>query len=437
MSENSNFIAQYIENYYDRGAEREWERLARHRTEFVITLRVFEAHLPSPPARILDCGGGPGRYAIELARRGYQVTLFDLSAENLNLARAKADEAGVVLEDIRQGTALDLSAFADEYFDAVLLLGPLYHLMEAQERAEVITQARRVLRSGGPLFAAFISRYAGHRYAIANDPDWVVQQPAVEETLLQSGKLPPRQDGQFSAYMAHPTEIPHLFWMAGLEVVGTYGVEGLASMIDERLNAISGQTWDRWCEINFQVAQDAAIHAAVEHLLVVSVKPRWRKALGEIVVRLDKAGISYKVVGGAALALYGVRQLVKDLDFEMTVEDVYRFQELFAAETIQPVSWQEGDYYRSHFGRFNIQGLPMDVMGDLQRREADGWKPTMTSTEASLDLDGVQVRVPWLEEETLANMRRGRLERAALCLPVCDPGKMRSLLSGEQKTDVI
>jgi len=66
-------------------------------------LRALQEHLPAPPARVLDCGGGPGRYSIELARRGYGVTLFDLSPECLRLAQSKAQEAGVHLEGFEQG----------------------------------------------------------------------------------------------------------------------------------------------------------------------------------------------------------------------------------------------------------------------------------------------------------------------------------------------
>jgi ubiquinone/menaquinone biosynthesis C-methylase UbiE len=72
-------IVEVIRRYTDKRTEQEWERLGRHRTEFAVTIRALAGHLPPPPARVLDCGGGPGRYAIELARRGYDVTLFDLS----------------------------------------------------------------------------------------------------------------------------------------------------------------------------------------------------------------------------------------------------------------------------------------------------------------------------------------------------------------------
>jgi len=169
---DENSVGGVIRQYYDQQAEREWERLARHRTEFAVTMRALRDHLPPPPAHLLDCGGGPGRYAIELVRAGYTVTLFDLSSENLQLAETKAAEVGVALAGYEQGTATDLSRFPDASFDAVLLMGPLYHLLEEEDRRQALTEAYRVLRPGGPLFAAFISRYAGLRYAAAHEPTW-------------------------------------------------------------------------------------------------------------------------------------------------------------------------------------------------------------------------------------------------------------------------
>ncbi|HEX6386847.1 MAG TPA: methyltransferase domain-containing protein [Anaerolineae bacterium] len=88
-------MSQHVERHYYQQAQREWERLERHRTEFAVTLRALADCLPPPPATILDVGGGPGRYAIALTQRGYTVTLLDLSRNNLALARVKAQEAGV------------------------------------------------------------------------------------------------------------------------------------------------------------------------------------------------------------------------------------------------------------------------------------------------------------------------------------------------------
>ena len=338
-------------------SEREWARMDRHRTEFYVTLRALREHLPPPPARVLDCGGGPGRYAVELARWGYDVTLFDLSTGNLALAREKAAEAGVTLAGFEQGTALDLSRFADHSFDAVLLMGPLYHLFEEAERRRALAEARRVLKPGGPLFAAFISRYAAHRDAAVRFPTEPVDRPGLYERIEADGVLPPASSGPptFTAYFARPDEVAPLCWEAGLEVATVLGVEGLVSVIeDQAVNGLTGPAWDWWAEANWRAAPDPSLHGAVEHLLVVARNPRWRPVLREIVRRLDEANVRYTVVGGTSLALHGLPLPVKDLDIETDPAGAYRFAELFAAHIVEPVALKESRSYRSHFGRFDF-----------------------------------------------------------------------------------
>jgi S-adenosylmethionine-dependent methyltransferase len=416
--------------YYDLQPEREWARLERHRTEFAVTMRALAEHLPRPPARVLDCGGGPGRYAIELACQGYQVTLFDLSSACLRLAETKAAEAGVALAGYEQGTATDLARFPAESFDAVLLLGPLYHLLEETERCRALAETRRILTPGGPLFAAFITRYAMLRYAAAHLPAWPLEHAECLETLLACGVLPP--DGteapNFVAYCAHPSEVGPLCRAAGFELLTVLGAEGLVSMIETGVSAFSGQAWDTWVDLNYRAASDPTIHGCVEHLLAVVVKPRWRAVLRHIVCQLREAGPAYQVVGGTAVALQGVPVPVKDLDLETDAEGAYRFQALFAGHATLPVALRESEVYRSHFGRFDFDGVTVEVMGDLHRREGEGWVPATTTNQTTIDLDGTPVCVCWLEEGTLAYIRRGRLERAAQCLPYCNQDRLRMLL---------
>lgn len=436
--EHSDSVSKAIERCYDQQTEYEWERLKRHRTEFAVTMRALAEHLPPPPVQVLDCGGGPGRYAIELAHCGYEVALFDLSAENLQLARAKAAEAGVTLTGYEQGTATDLSRFPDDTFDAVLLMGPLYHLLEEKDRRRALAEARRVLKPGGRLFAAFISRYAPLRWAAVHEPTWPLEQAERLETLLVTGVSPlcGEEDIEFIAHHAHPTEVVPLCQDVGFEVITVLGLEGLVSMIEDGVNALSSEAWDTWVDLNCRVAADLSVHGCVEHLLVIARKPRWGVELRQIARRLDEAGVAYKIVGGTSAALHGVSVAVKDIDIETDAEGAYRFQALFADHVVEPVVLRESETYRSHFGRFDF-GVTVEVMGDLHWREGGQWVPTSVTMETTVDLDGVPVRVSWLEEETLAYIRRERLDRAALCLPYCDPGRLLALLRGEQATGVL
>lgn len=201
-----------VEAFYDDNAQYEWDRLDCHRTEFAVTMRALRDYLHPPPVRVLDIGGGPGRYAIALSKQRYQVTLFDLSRRCLEFAKQKAREAGVKLEDYRHGSATDLSFYLNESFDAILLMGPLYHLFSHEERSLTVKEAWRVLKENGLVFATFITRYAPFRWAAKNDPGWVDRHSELLETgIFLKDYVPSKANRGFTnAYFAHPSEIKPL-----------------------------------------------------------------------------------------------------------------------------------------------------------------------------------------------------------------------------------
>lgn len=170
---------------------------------------------------------------------------------------------------------------------------------------------------------------------------------------------------------------------------------------------------------------------------VLAGPPRWQAVLAEIAACLNTAGIDFHLTGGTAVALQGVPIPVKDVDIEMDAQGIYQFQQIFSSRAIQPVAYVEGQLYRSHFGRFDIDGVIVEVMADLEWHYEQGWKPVGTRYMNTVHVEGVPVQVTWLEEETLAYQRRGRLERAALCLTHCDPDRLRALITRQLPTDVI
>jgi ubiquinone/menaquinone biosynthesis C-methylase UbiE len=132
-----------------------WFQLEQARTQELI-LR----HLPPAPATIIDAGGGAGAYACWLARRGYRVHLIDPVPKHVEQARAaSARQSQNPLASAEVGDARHLS-FVDSSADAVLLLGPLYHLVQQEDRLACLLEARRVLRPGGLVWGAGISRFA-------------------------------------------------------------------------------------------------------------------------------------------------------------------------------------------------------------------------------------------------------------------------------------
>jgi ubiquinone/menaquinone biosynthesis C-methylase UbiE len=239
--------------------------------EFAVTLRALKDYLPPAPAQILDIGGGPGRYAIALAQRGYRVTLFDLSQACLELAKQKVCEAGAKIAGFEHGDARDLSRFADESFDGVLLMGPLYHLLTEGERRQAIREAYRVLKRERIIFASFITRGAVIRWAAKEEPDWIMEYPERLGALMNSGVLQ-KHTGFTSAYFAHPTEIKPLMESEGFGNSDLIACEGVISMIEEKINALTDEAFEAWVELNYQLGKDPSVHGAAEHLLYVGRK---------------------------------------------------------------------------------------------------------------------------------------------------------------------
>jgi SAM-dependent methyltransferase len=200
--------------------------------ELVRTQEILLRFLPPPPAALLDVGGGPGAYAFWLAELGYTVHLVDPVPLHLEQARATERERGA-LAGISQGDARRLE-LADYSADAVLLLGPLYHLTERSERLLALREAHRVLRPGGLLFAAAISRFASALDGLARgflrDPEF---HQIVERDLLDGQhRNPGNQSGYFTtAFLHHPNELRAEITEAGFELDALLAVEGPAWLI--------------------------------------------------------------------------------------------------------------------------------------------------------------------------------------------------------------
>jgi len=234
-------------------------------------MRALKDYLPEPPAKILDIGGGPGRYAITLSRKGFSVTLADLSKKCLELAKEKADEEGIRLVDYLHANATDLRQIQGEDYNAVLLFGPLYHLLLEEDREKAIQEAKRVLKLDGIIFASFISRYSQVRWAAKNKPEWIIEDPRPDE-LITKGAIIPRDEKDFGAYCAHPSETKPFMEKAGFETLDLISCEGVISMIEEKINELTGDLWERWVEMNYRLGKDPTGWGAADHLLYVGRK---------------------------------------------------------------------------------------------------------------------------------------------------------------------
>lgn len=221
--------------YYDKG--REAERLFEGHgvIELARTQEIILRYLAPPPATVLDVGGGSGVYACWLASLGYRVHLVDAMPLHVEQARtASARQPSAPLASCQLGDARRLD-HPDGGADAVLLLGPLYHLIERQERVLALREAARVLRPGGLLVAAAVGRFAslldGVTDNLLGDPDYVA---IVTRDLADGHHRNPTDRNYFTtAYFHLPQELEGEAREAGFEAVEILGVEGPGWMLGD------------------------------------------------------------------------------------------------------------------------------------------------------------------------------------------------------------
>ncbi|WP_067172259.1 class I SAM-dependent methyltransferase [Microtetraspora niveoalba] len=222
-----------ILDYYLRGREDGRLRSGRGRLEFWRTQDVLRRVLPPAPARVLDVGGGSGVHAEWLAADGHRVEVVDPVPMHVEMA---ARLPGVVA---RMGDARTLED-ADGSADAVLLLGPLYHLTDRADRVRALAEARRVVRPGGVVAAATISRWAAVHDMIRSGRYAEESVRAVVDDSARHGLLRGNERiGFTTAYFHDPDEILGEFADAGLPEARRYALEnvfGLYADIDEWLD---------------------------------------------------------------------------------------------------------------------------------------------------------------------------------------------------------
>lgn len=275
MTSNASHFDDEIAAFYALGLERDRLTEGPGVLEFIRTRDLLQRHLPPPPAVVADVGGGPGRYAIWLAASGYRVHLIDPVHLHVEQAEDSARRESVTLASAEVGDARALH-LADESVDAVLLLGPLYHLPAREERVRALAEARRVCRPGAVVIAAAISRFAatldGLRLGMLADPEFA----AIAARDRDSGqhRNPTSNPVWFTtAYFHRPEELAAECTEAGLEHRATVAVEGPGWLLSD-LEAQLGDERRRTVMLDALAAleEEPALLGVSAHLVAVARK---------------------------------------------------------------------------------------------------------------------------------------------------------------------
>ncbi|MFO8036669.1 MAG: class I SAM-dependent methyltransferase [Anaerolineales bacterium] len=265
-----------VKEFYTGSVEDEWARLtqdAYHRLEFETTLHFLDKYLPQSP-RILDAGGGPGKYTIELAKKGYEVVLLDMVPANLEFAKKQITIANVQnkVEQIVEGSIVDLSQFEDKSFDAVLCLGgPLSHVLDAERRNRAISELVRVAKKDAPIFVSVMSRLSVLIVVLTMGPHEFEE--SFFRPMRDTGDYP-GHSGFTACHFFMPEELESVFRNHGVKVLEMVGLEGLGSHHAEEVNELANnkERWSIWLETHFETCTHPAVVGISEHMLLIGKK---------------------------------------------------------------------------------------------------------------------------------------------------------------------
>jgi ubiquinone/menaquinone biosynthesis C-methylase UbiE len=267
-----------VREYYSKTASKEWRRLVRdpyHRLEYDTTMHFLKKHLPKR-GLVLDAGGGPGRYTIELAKMGYGVVLLDLTPELLEIAVKRVKKAGVGHRvcEVAQGSIGDLSRFKSNSFDAVVCLGgALSHIVDNGKREKAIDELIRVAKRRAPIFVSVIGRIG----LLVSELTLFPQEIAIDKLFKRC-----RDTGDYfggygfaPCYFYLPEELRQSIGRRKVKILGMAGLEGLSTghrKETNRLFAKHPESWKRWWETHLMTCTHPAAIGISEHFLLIATK---------------------------------------------------------------------------------------------------------------------------------------------------------------------
>jgi S-adenosylmethionine-dependent methyltransferase len=268
-------MSEKVKEHYEQNSEKEWRRLESGlcQVEFRSTLRLIDEHFPKT-GHIGDIGSGPGRYSIELLKRGYRVTLFDLSPRLLESAKDRVSKSGYEAEGYVAGNATDLSTFSEGVFDSALFLGPCYHLVDKTDRLNALKELARVLRPNGRAIIAYLNSWGILRTGVVDFPhryrDLEFLRQMVEPHLI---------DGRLSAPTVWHWTVPDLALSevesSGLSIVTYAGAEGFLGGMSAQLEDLKDRDPDVYetvLDFAVETAELPQYRDATDHLHIVAMK---------------------------------------------------------------------------------------------------------------------------------------------------------------------
>ncbi len=259
-----------VREHYDSDVQKEWDRLEVHPFEFIITTRMMDRYI-KPGDRILDIGGGPGRYSIYYAKKGCDVTLIDLSSENIKFALEKSREMNVNIKAI-SGDAREVGKLAEGKFDHIFVMGPMYHLLDEEDRIKALNEAIALLKSRGLIYVSFILMFAGMIYGMKDAPQFLLLE--TEQIFIDAVLRGKSYSGDAftKAFLIDQKKILPFMNKFPLEMKSFFGQESILSPCELNILKQSQEVIDKWVEIAEKLCDRDELISYSEHAMYIGQK---------------------------------------------------------------------------------------------------------------------------------------------------------------------
>jgi len=263
----SDVVIDAYENY------KEEQRLTTNnarKVEFITTIKIFENHLHKK-SKILDCAAGAGIYAFHLADAGHDVTALDITPRHIEIINHKLENKPYSM-DTAINDARDLRLYDDESFDAVLCMGPLYHLTEEKDRLQCLNECLRVLKKGGILFSAYINRLFIIPLIATNDFSYLEKE--FINNLLATGvsKMDDALHFWTDSYYDKPDLIEKTYKDLGLHIIEHAATDGMSIFLKEKIDKMDEEAFALWCDYHHATRQEESVLGISNHGLIVGRK---------------------------------------------------------------------------------------------------------------------------------------------------------------------
>lgn len=248
----------HIEQYYNKFNE-DKRLLRRHgNVEYVTSMKYIHDYLDADKkSKILDIGAGTGRYSIALADEGYDVTAVELVKYNLGILKSKGSNVKAY-----QGNALKLSRFDSESFDVTLLFGPMYHLCKFEDKVQALKEARRVTKTGGVIFVAYVmNEYSIITYGFKENN---ILKCMEENKISKDFRVMP-DDNDLYDYVRLEDINSFNEAAEGLERLKIISADGPADYIRQVLNKMDDATYQKFIEYHLATCERPELLGAGAH----------------------------------------------------------------------------------------------------------------------------------------------------------------------------